>query len=44
MLLENSIPSHREEDDDGDYSRLSDEGSNCDMEDSEFMNGDDMGV
>ena len=44
MLLENSIPSHREEDNDGGDFILSDEGSNYDMEDNKLVNGDDMGL
>ena len=38
MLLENSILIHSEEDDDGYDPNLSEKGSNCDMEDSVFMN------
>ena len=41
VILENSIPSHREEDDDGDYSSLSGEDRSYDIEDSVFVNGDD---
>ena len=43
MLLENYIPSHREQDDDGGYSIFSDRGESFDTKDNEFMNGDDMG-
>ena len=43
-MLQKYVPIHREEDDSGDYYILSDEDSNCDIEDSEFMNGDYMGV
>ena len=44
VLLENSLSSHREEDDYGGYSNLRDEVSNCDTEDSTFLNEDDSVV
>ena len=44
VLLENYIPSHWEENYYEGYSKLINEGINCDMQDSEFMNGDDTGV
>ena len=44
VLLENSIPSHREEDDYGGYYICSDKGENFDTKDSEFMNGYDTVV
>ena len=44
FMLENYIPSNIEEYEDGDYSSLSDEGSNCDMEYSSFVNGDYTGA
>ena len=44
VMLEISIPSHRENDYDGYYYILSVQGSNFDMEDSAFLNGDDTVV